>query len=118
MRFFVWRETLFLHFFLVFHSEAANHFFGTFYLFGLEPQPHGPHKHGYKQQAGGGWSGDLLVVDWEEMFGASSLDSIHLKTLKAKEVTPILNKDQNGKESWRFPCATGALRQPGFDQIE
>jgi Integrase core domain. len=35
---------------------------------------------GYKQQAGGGRSGDLLIVDGEEMFRASSLDSIHIKT--------------------------------------
>ena len=67
---------------------------------------------GYKQQAGGGWSGDLMVVDWEEMF-ASSLSQIHLKELRSREVTPILNNDV-----WRFPCASGALRQPGFNQLE
>ena len=68
---------------------------------------------GYKQQAGGGWSGDLMVVDWEQMYGASSINEVHIKELRSKEVTPIIT---NGV--WRFPCATGALRQPGFSPLE
>ena len=80
---------------------------------------------GYEQIAGGGFSGDLFIVDWEEMFGASSIESIHIKTIKHQEVTQITNAVPEGAKLdicspkyWRFPCATGALRQPGYTQLE
>ena len=34
---------------------------------------------GYEQRAGGGWSGDLLVADWEEIQGAEDHHEIHVK---------------------------------------
>ncbi len=63
---------------------------------------------GYEQQAGGGWSGDLLVVDWEELEKANNVNLVHIKRFKADEVHPI--KD-GGK--FYFPLAEGDLRQPG-----
>ena len=54
---------------------------------------------GYEQQAGGWFSGNLCVVDWEEMFDASSIESIHIKTTKHQEVTQITNKVPDGMKS-------------------
>ncbi|MHC4951072.1 MAG: hypothetical protein ACYTEU_08835, partial [Planctomycetota bacterium] len=59
---------------------------------------------------GGGWSGDLLIGDWEQIAGAEALSDINLKRFKSKEVTPC----KNGK-SFIFPVADGLLRQPGSD---
>jgi len=67
---------------------------------------------GYVQQAGGGWSGDLLVADWEEVAGAQSFSEIHLKRFNHKEVSPT----KNG-ETFIFPVADGSLRQPGADHL-
>ena len=54
---------------------------------------------GYEQQAGGGFSGNLLVVDWEEMFGAPTIGSIHIKVIKHQEVTQITNTVPTGTAS-------------------
>ena len=67
---------------------------------------------GYSQQAGGGWSGDLLIADWEEVASAQAFTDIHVKRLKAQEVTPrVLG------EKFSFPVAEGRLRQPGSDHL-
>ena len=41
---------------------------------------------GYDQKAGGSWSGDLLVVDWDELENAETAAEIHVKRIGAKEV--------------------------------
>lgn len=61
----------------------------------------------YEQQAGGEWSGNLIIIDWDEIENADAVCDICPKTINAKEVQPIL---LSGK--FRFPVAEGALRQP------
>ena len=73
---------------------------------------------GYAQHAGGGWNGDLFVVDWEELAAAQHFSDIHIKRFKQKEVTAKLvavdcHKAHNGAMAFRVPVADGMLRQPG-----
>lgn len=63
---------------------------------------------GYKTVAGGGWSGDLEIVDWDELENAKSIGSVHIKRLKHPEVKPVLENC-----IFIFPCRKGDLRQPG-----
>ena len=51
---------------------------------------------GYKQKAGGGWSFDLLVADWEEIAAAQTTNDIYAKRLKAGDV------QVNSKDTFRF----------------
>ena len=60
---------------------------------------------GYDQRAGGDWSGDYLVVDWEEREQADNAREVHVK--RVKEINKLTLK---GK--FRFPLAEGALSQP------
>jgi hypothetical protein len=53
---------------------------------------------GYDQQAGGGWSGDLLVVDWDQVEIAEHFNDIYIKRFKAAEVEAIKVSDK-----YRFP---------------
>jgi len=66
---------------------------------------------GYEQQEGGGWSGDLLVLDWEEIENASHFSDIHIKRFKHSEVSTAKVGD-----NFRFPLAEGVIRQPGSDR--
>ena len=59
---------------------------------------------GYDQQAGGSWSGDFLVADWDDLESAENAASITLKRVGAKEV--VCNKP------FRFPLAEGICKQP------
>ena len=43
---------------------------------------------GYDQQEGGGWSGDLLVLDWEDIENVLFSD-MDIKRFKAFDVTAI-----------------------------
>ena len=61
-------------------DKGKSHAFGSKVLAGIFL--------GYSQQAGGGWSGDLLIADWEEVASAQAFTDIHVKRLKAQEVTP------------------------------
>ena len=67
---------------------------------------------GYDIQSGGGWSGDLIVADWDEIQEAESFSEIYPKRFKAPEVHPTL-KETSDKESYKFLLAEGNLRQPG-----
>jgi hypothetical protein len=60
---------------------------------------------GYDQKARGDWSGDYLVVDWEELEQAEHAREVHIK--RVKEVNKLT---LNGK--FRFPLAEGILSQP------
>ena len=62
---------------------------------------------GYEQQAGGGWSEDVWIIDWEELEQAPSAHEVYHKRFKWKEVNPV----KNG-EKFRFPLARGDLKQP------
>ena len=55
----------------------------------------------YVLRAAGGWSGDLLIADCEDLETLSASD-IHVRRLKHQEVS------QEGTLS--FPCAGGALK--------
>ena len=45
---------------------------------------------GYDQQEGGGWSGDLLILDWEEIENAEHFSDIHIKVYQ--RCTGVLSK--------------------------
>ena len=53
-----------------------------------------------------------MIADWEEVASAQSFSDIRIKRFKSKEVTPLVLG-----ESFRFPVAEGALRQPGADHL-
>ena len=44
---------------------------------------------GYTQHAGGGWTGDLEVADWEEIERAQTPSQVHIKRFKAQEIIPM-----------------------------
>ena len=62
---------------------------------------------GYKQHAGGGWTGDLLVADWDEIENAQTPSQVHVKTFKAGEVFPMTLESGN----FIFPMFEGALKK-------
>ena len=62
---------------------------------------------GYAQNAGGSWTGDLLIADWHEIEEADRPQDVHVHRVKSKEVTPQLLAGRH-----RFPLVTGDLRQP------
>ena len=41
---------------------------------------------GYSQHAGGGWTGDVVVIDWEQCEDAEHISEIYHKIFKAGEV--------------------------------
>ena len=84
-------------------DKARLHQFGSKLLSGIFL--------GYEQQEGGGWSGDLLVLDWEEIEQAEHFSDIHIKRFKASEVE---TSKLSGK--FRFPLAEGLIRQPGSER--
>ena len=61
---------------------------------------------GYSQQAGGTWSGDLLIADWEELEKADHVSEITMKRFKAKEVHSVKLVD------FVFPVSAGRMKQP------
>ena len=63
---------------------------------------------GYVQHAGGGWTGDLYIADWQQVTLATSSTDVHTKRFKAGEV----------EIAWKygafcFPVAEGDLCVPG-----
>ena len=62
---------------------------------------------GYVQQAGGGWTGDLWVADWDQIENANHFSDIHMLRFKSKEVIAVKYRDR-----FRFPLAEGVLSQP------
>lgn len=49
---------------------------------------------GYEQQCGGGWSGDLLPVDIEQIEHSVTLSDIHPKRFKADEVRAVKKQEK------------------------
>ena len=45
---------------------------------------------GYKQQAGGGWSGNLKVMDWDELKESHNISQVHLRDLPPGQVWPVI----------------------------
>ena len=43
---------------------------------------------GYHQKKGGKYSGDVYIVDWEQMAEADYISQVHVKRFKASEVIP------------------------------
>ena len=62
---------------------------------------------GYVQHAGGGWTGDLLISDWEQIENATTNSDIYTKRFKAEEVVVTLKQD-----AYCFPITAGDLRLP------
>ena len=61
---------------------------------------------GYDQRAGGSWSEDIRIVDWDELEQAETAGEVHVKRIAWKEVTVLT--------PFRFPLATGDCKQPAF----
>ena len=61
----------------------------------------------------GGWTGDVKLLDWEEVQKADHPNRITVKIFKAEEVNFIKNLDE-----FIFPIANGDLLQPGDRRIE
>ena len=78
---------------------------------------------GYHQRSGGGWTGDLLVIDQEEIDTADFRSEIIIKRLKASEVHVITTTSSaEGASSagavgndvvYHFPMLEYDLNQPG-----
>ena len=47
---------------------------------------------GYTQQSGGGWSGDVEIIDSMDLTNATSVQECHTKRFNANEIT-VLKKD-------------------------
>ena len=85
-------------------DKQRCHGFGRKYLDGIF--------NGYVQLAGGGWQGDLTIVDWEEVETATHHNNIHRKRFKADEIKPVGEIGEDGKFQFHFPLKTGDLKQP------
>jgi len=70
---------------------------------------------GYKQQAGGGWSQDVDIIDWEEIDTAEHKARVYPRTCHYKEIN--IQKELN-TGNFIFPLANGELNQPGKDNYE
>ena len=68
---------------------------------------------GYSQQHGGGWNGDLLILDQEDISEADSVRDVYLKRIPASQVNVVLVQ---GK--YRFPFVSGELRQPDVSSFK
>ena len=62
---------------------------------------------GYEQQAGGGWSGDLMVADWQQIETAGLRSDIHINRFKAEEIEVVKRNDRHV-----FPITEGNLFCP------
>ena len=81
-------------------DKACLHVFGEIVLSGVFL--------GYEQQEGGGWSGDLCILNWGETENGQHFSDMHIKRFKSTEVLAVQDGD-----TFRFPLAKGVLRQPG-----
>ena len=70
---------------------------------------------GYCQQVGGGWNGDIYILDWEELANAQHVSQVHLKRFKATEIN--VPKIGAVGDKYRFPVAEGFLKQPGNERV-
>ena len=68
---------------------------------------------GYAQISGGGWNGDLLVIDAEELSTKDTIKSLTIKRFKADEVTAVKT---NG--DFFFPLIDGDQKQPEDEDME
>ena len=55
----------------------------------------------HELRAGGGWSGDLLTADWEDLDNLSA-STMHVKKFNRQEVPQ--------ESTLSFPCADGSLK--------
>jgi len=72
---------------------------------------------GYVQQAGGGWNGELMISDCEEISQAQHTSDIYIKRFKASEVYVTLESGSSQNttkdtQDFIFPLANGSLSQP------
>lgn len=64
---------------------------------------------GYKEDAGGRWSGELKIVDVEELSTAADIEHVYVKHILHKQVYEA--RSEQGQPS--FPLAEGKLTQSG-----
>ena len=66
---------------------------------------------GYCQHAGGGWTGDLLVLDPEQLEKAEGSHQVYIKRFKSPEVI-VTNKGSTDDPVFLYPVASGKVKQP------
>ena len=64
---------------------------------------------GYQRRSTGAWSGDLWIIDWDNMEEARTVQAVTQKRFKAPEVQVFGCKN----EPFYFPVADGVLAEPG-----
>ena len=65
---------------------------------------------GYALQQGCGWTGNLLILDWEQVDKAERTDQIYPRVIPASQVRTI-HRD-NTSQAFIFPLAERMLNQP------
>ena len=68
---------------------------------------------GYDQIVGGGWSGDLLVLDALQLGSVDSIHRVYVRRIKAEEV--FAPKD--AKDNYIFPLVTGPTAIPRASHV-
>ena len=68
---------------------------------------------GYKQQAGGGWSGNLRVLGWDELNEATHVSRVYERDLPADQARP-----QKVNHKFQSPLINRDLNQPGLKATE
>ncbi len=63
---------------------------------------------GYVQNAGGGWSGDVEVIDSIDLTNAQHAEEVHVKRVNANEISILKHKDG----SFTFPVREEEWEQP------
>ena len=71
---------------------------------------------GYVQDWGGGWTGELEVLDWEDLDKATCQTQCKIKKIRAGDVEPVLINEVRG--AYNFPLKSGQLSQPGLRATE
>ena len=98
---------------ITFKDKAKCHKLGTKLLSGIFM--------GYVQHAGGGWQGDLKIIDAQEMDEAEKVALVNVKRFKAAEVFVDYRTASGSSATSReegkiyFPLAEGSVGQPGLD---
>ena len=67
---------------------------------------------GYDQRSGGSWSGDLYVIDTEEMESAEHISEVYIKRFNHNEVHVVKIGTKYGHE-FMCPCKHCIISQPG-----
>ena len=57
---------------------------------------------GYQQHAGGGWTGDVLIADWEELDNASHVSEVYIRRINSQEMFPVREEEGQATSDQRM----------------